>query len=84
MYTSVGWLVLGPSYFAQYVVFSGSFYRYCLQLLIVSCGLRAKNGKETATHMHGHARTARRPGRPDERPDERASYKCSLRPRQAA
>ena len=25
MYTSVGWLVLGPSYFSQYVVFSSYF-----------------------------------------------------------
>ena len=23
MYTSVGWLVIAPSYFSQYVVFSG-------------------------------------------------------------
>ena len=42
--------------------------------MIMSCGVRAKNEKETATHMHGHARTARPPGRPNERPDERASY----------
>ena len=37
----------------------GGFYRHCLQLMIMSCGVRAKNEKETATHMHGHARTAR-------------------------
>ena len=43
--------------------------------MIMSCGVRAKNRKETTIHMH--ARTARPPGRPDERPDERAinSYK---------
>ena len=76
MYTSVGRLVLGPSYCSQDVVFSGSLYRYCLQLMmIMSCGVRTKKEVETATHMHGHARTARPPGRPDERPDERASYK---------
>ena len=42
------------------------FYRHCLQLMIMSCGVRSRNRKETATHMHGHARTARPPGRPDE------------------
>ena len=40
--------------------------------MIMPRGVRAKNDEETATHMHGHARTAREPGRPDERPDERA------------
>ena len=54
------------------------FWRHCLQLMIVSCGVRAENMKETATHMHGHARTARPPGRSDERPDERASYKFKV------
>ena len=45
---------------------------------MMSCGVRARNWKETATHMHGHAGTARPPGRPDERPDERASYKLKV------
>ena len=51
MYTSVGWLVLGPSYFSQDVVFYGSFYRYYL-FAAAFCGVRANNEKETATHMH--------------------------------
>ena len=54
------------------------FYRHCLQLMIMLCGMRAKNRKETVTHMHGHARTARPTGRTDERPDKRASYKLSV------
>ena len=37
MYTSVGWLVLGPSHFSQDVVFYGSFYRYFLQKHFVVC-----------------------------------------------
>ena len=44
----------------------------------MSCGARARDRKETATHMHGHARTVRPPGRPDERPDERASYNLQV------
>ena len=43
--------------------------------MTMSCGVRAKNRKETATHMHEHARTARPQGRPDERPDDRGIYK---------
>ena len=37
--------------------------------------LCARKKKQKRTHMHGHARTARPPGRPDERPEERAIYK---------
>ena len=40
-------------------------------MMIMSCGVGAKDENETATHMHGYARTAKPPGRPDERPDER-------------
>ena len=55
-YTSVGWLVLGPSYFSQDVVLYGSFYRYCVQQYL-SCGMRAKNKNETESHTHGQIAT---------------------------
>ena len=54
MYTSVGRLVLGLSYFSQ-DVFSGSFYRYLFAAAF--CRVRAKNDKETASHTHGQLST---------------------------
>ena len=41
MYTSVGWFVLGPSYFSL-DVFYGYFYRYCLQQHFVVCARKMR------------------------------------------
>ena len=55
MYTSVGWLVLGPSYFPQDVVFYGSFYRCCLQQHFVVCAQKILK-KSQPTRMGNYPR----------------------------
>ena len=57
-YTSVGWLVLGPSHFSQDVVFNGGSF-LPVQVLFAATfgGVRAKNEKEAATHTHGQLAT---------------------------
>ena len=56
--------------------------RYCLHQHFVVCArkMRKKPHPTRIEWAISHARSARPPGRPD----ERGSYKCSLRPRQAA
>ena len=52
-YTSVGWLVLGPSYFSRDIVFyGGSFLPVQVLFAAAFGGVRVKNDEETATHTH--------------------------------